>query len=211
MPYDPKSPLDTQIHTSVASSLRNLRPNDPIESEKETYIDCLLLHSPLPTIEQTIEAWHILETYVPHKIRALGISNTSLPILEAVYEAAKVKPSAVQNRFHGQTGWDVDLRKFCRQHEIMYESFWTLTGNRRMLEVARPIKELSQLAGVSKEVALYCLVIELGGTAPLNGTTNTAHMKQDLRDVARVSDWTNGAADKWKEIVASFKSLIKEG
>lgn len=209
MPYDPTAPLETQIRTSVASSLKNLRPREEADSEKEAYIDCLLLHSPLPTTQQTIQAWKILESYVPDKIRSLGISNTNLPILQAVYEAAKVKPRVVQNRFYGATRYDVPLRKFCRDHDIVYESFWTLTGNPKILS-GEPINQLSQLAGVSKEVAMYCLVIELGGTAPLNGTTNAEHMKGDLEDVARVRNWTFVYADKWKSIVDGFKRSIGE-
>lgn len=209
MPYDPTSPLETQIRTSVASSLRNFRPQHSSESEKDSYIDCLLLHSPLPSIQQTIQAWKILESYVPDKIRALGISNTDLPILEAVYEAAKVKPKVVQNRFYRATAYDVALRKFCRDHDIVYESFWTLTGNPKIVS-GESVQQLSQLAGVSKEVAMYSLVIELGGIAPLNGTTNAQRMKQDLEDVTRVRNWTFVYADKWRNIVDGFKRSIEE-
>ena len=28
-----------------------------------------------------------------------------------------------------QSGHDVEIREFCRQHDIEYQSFWTLTGN----------------------------------------------------------------------------------
>ena len=208
MPYDPKAPLETQIRTSVTSSLQNLRPSEPKESERESYIDCLLLHSPLPTVQQTIQAWKILESYVPDQIRALGISNTDLPILKAVYEVAKVKPTVVQNRFYGATKYDVPLRKFCRENDIVYESFWTLTGNPKVLS-SEPVQQLSRLAGVSKEVAMYSLVIELG-IAPLNGTTNLQRMKEDLEDVARLRNWTFVYADKWKGIVDAFKALIGE-
>lgn len=208
IPYDPKASLETQIRTSVASSLQNLRPSEPKESERESYIDCLLLHSPLPTVQQTIEAWKILESYVPDQIRALGISNTDLPVLKAVYETAKVKPSVVQNRFYGATRYDVPLRKFCRENDIVYESFWTLTGNPKILS-SEPVQQLSQLAGVSKEVVMYSLVIELG-IAPLNGTTNAQHMKEDLEHVVRLRNWTFVYADKWKGIVDAFKALIGE-
>ena len=210
MPYDASSPLETQIRTSVSSSLRNLRPAEVPESESESYIDCLLLHSPLPTVQQTLDAWRVLESYVPDRIRALGISNTPLATLQAIYDTARVKPAVVQNRFHAQTGWDVELRRFCRQEGVVYESFWTLTGNKRMLGTAGPVVELSQLAGVSREVAMYCLVIELGGTALLNGTTSEARMKEDLEDVVRVRNWTFVYADRWKEIVDRFRTSIKE-
>ncbi|KAI4656865.1 uncharacterized protein J4E78_006756 [Alternaria triticimaculans] len=138
MPYDPEAPLYTQMHTSVASSLRNLRYN---ESDDESYVDCLLLHSPLPTIDQTLQAWKLLESYVPDKIRSLGISNVSLPILQAIHENATIKPSVVQNRFYPQTRYDVPLRAFCREHDIMYQSFWTLTGNPSLIR-SEPVTAL---------------------------------------------------------------------
>ncbi|KAF1972621.1 Aldo/keto reductase [Bimuria novae-zelandiae CBS 107.79] len=182
MLYDPSAPLATQIHTSVASSLRNLRPNDT--SEKDAYIDCLLLHSPLPTIDQTLEAWKTLESYVPHKIRTLGISNTTLQILQAIHDASNIKPAVVQNRFYPQTNYDVPLRSFCDQHDITYQSFWTLTGNRHLLEseVVKHCAGAVGVAAVSKHVALYALVMDLG-IVMLNGTTSAKHMGEDIRDV----------------------------
>jgi diketogulonate reductase-like aldo/keto reductase len=209
MPYDPQASLEMQIQSSIMSSLQNLRPHESLDSEKEAYIDCFILHSPLPTVEQTIRAWKVMESYVPSKIKSLGISNTDLPVLQAVFEAAKVKPKVVQNRFYGATNYDVLLRRFCRDNNIVYESFWTLTGSPKILS-SELVRQLSQLAGVSREVAMYCLVIELGGTAPLNGTTNIEHMKQDLQDVARVKDWSSTYGDKWNNIVSGFRSLIGE-
>ena len=85
MPYDPNAPLDDQLRTSVASSLKNLRPTQ--DTQEGSYLDCLLLHSPLPTIDQTLQAWQLLETYVPHQIKALGISNVTLPVLREIYNA----------------------------------------------------------------------------------------------------------------------------
>ena len=114
MPYDPTADLRTQITTSLASSFRHLRPSPDFESESDTYIDCLLLHSPLRTVEETIQGWRILEEFVPSRIRSLGISNVSLPVLQAIVAAVKVKPTMVQNRFYPDTRYDVPLRKFCQ-------------------------------------------------------------------------------------------------
>ena len=203
MPYDPKAPLDTQIHTSVASSLKNLRYN---ESDEASYVDCLLLHSPLPTIDQTLQAWKLLESYVPEKIRSLGISNVTLPILQAIHENATIKPTVVQNRFYPQTRYDVPLRAFCREHNIMYQSFWTLTGNPSLIR-SEPVAALAQAVGVGLPVALYALVMDQG-VVVLNGTTSSDHMWADLEGVEKVCDWALSQPDKFKAISEAFKSLL---
>ena len=206
MPYDPHAPLESQIHTSIASSLENLRPLSDLSSVTSSTIDCLVLHSPLVTLQDTLAAWKLFESYVPGKIKRLGISNTDFGTLKAIWDAAKVKPTVVQNRFYPRTRFDVDIRTFCRQHEIVYQSFWTLTGNPDLLNSA-PIALLSKDAGVSPELALYALVMAVGA-APLNGTTSQEHMKKDLEDIARVKNWTLVYGDKWRSILGDFRSLV---
>lgn len=206
MPYDPSATLETQVHTSVASSLKNLRLKN--DSEEGSYIDCLLLHSPLPTIEQTLQAWKILESYVPDKIRSLGISNVTLPILQAIHENSAVKPSVVQNRFYPQTRYDVPLRAFCAQHGIMYESFWTLTGNPRLLK-SEPVAMLAKSAEVSSSVALYALVMDQG-IVVLNGTTSAEHMVADLTGIREVREWAASRGKEWLQITEAFRNSIEE-
>ncbi|OCL05606.1 aldo-keto reductase-like protein [Glonium stellatum] len=207
MPYDPEDGLETQIHTSVSSSLHNLRHSEDQNADNESYIDCLLLHSPYPTSQATLEAWKILESYVPHKILRLGISNVSLGILEELYERSSVKPSVVQNRFYPSTYYDVQLRKFCVERGIMYQSFWTLTGNPRLL-ASEAIEKLANAAKVSSASALYSLVMNLG-IVVLNGTTSTQHMQDDLAEIKEVQKWATSYPDDWKTIAESFASLIE--
>jgi hypothetical protein len=204
MPYDPSAPLATQISTSVTSSLANIRHTDDTSSESTTYVDCLLLHSPLPTIDQTLQAWALLESYVPHQIRTLGISNVTLPILQTIYESSTVKPSVVQNRFYPQTGYDVALRAFCRDKNITYQSFWTLTGNPALLK-SRVVG-----VGVGKEVALYALV---GGLRieVLNGTTDGGHMREDLEGLEMVRMWKGRNGEEWDGFVREFMGIVGEG
>jgi len=207
IPYDPTASLADQISTSIRSSLVNLRPRSDPASAVETYIDCLLLHSPLHTDALTLEAWRILEAFVPKQIRALGISNCPLSTLKFIYEHATVKPSAVQNRFYPKTSFDGPLRSFCDEHGIIYQSFWTLTGNRPLL-ASEPVTNLAKEAGVSPEVALYGLVMDLG-IAPLNGTTNDKRMATDLTDITNLRNWQFVYADKWKRSVDGFKELVQ--
>lgn len=209
MPYDSSAPLEQQVHTSVASSLENFRPISSLASVNDSYIDSLLIHSPYETVQETIAAYKLLEPYVPKRIRFLGISNIySLEHLQAVCDEVEVKPSFVQNRFYPGTNHDVELRRYCKENGIVYQSFWTLTGNPKLL-ASEPVQALSQNAGVSKEVALYSLAIQLG-IAPLNGTTNPGRMKSDLEDLVRVRNWTNVYGDKWRTIVTQFKDEIAQ-
>src|SRR5271156_1487100 len=82
IPYDANLSISEQVRASVESSLMNLRwvESTSIESNQneQSYIDTLVLHSPLPTIDETMEAWTALEGFVPKSIRNLGVSNCNL-------------------------------------------------------------------------------------------------------------------------------------
>lgn len=149
------------------SSLRNLSTTE----DDESYIDCVLLHSPLDTVADTLAAWNKLEKFVPYKIRHLGISNINLNNLEIIYELVRVKPAVVQNRFHSRTNFDRDVRKFCTKHKMIYQAFWILTANPALLQSAPVLKIATKLA-IQKEAALYCLILGLNDVVILNGITN---------------------------------------
>ncbi|KAF1815000.1 aldo-keto reductase-like protein [Eremomyces bilateralis CBS 781.70] len=206
IPYNPDDELQVQIETSVKSSFRNLRPREETESENETYIDCLLLHSPLDTLESTVQAWKVLESYVPKRIRHLGISNVDLQILQGLYDSVEIKPAVVQNRFIPMTGYDVELREFCADKGIMYESFWTLTGNPNLLRL-ESVQDLAAKVRVAPEVGCYALVMALGITT-LNGTTSTEHMKDDLAGVLKVQEWASEHPEEWQKAKDSFRTFI---
>jgi diketogulonate reductase-like aldo/keto reductase len=206
MPYNPNNSLTDQVHSSVRSSFYNLRPSAEPESAEETYIDTLVLHSPLPTMAQTIEAWSALETYVPHRIRHLGISNTTLSVLRELVSLAKVKPAVVQNRFYAGTQFDVPLRAYCREHEILYQSFWTLTANPELVR-SRPVIALARDAGISSVAALYGLVLGLGQTTILNGTTKKEHMEADLNALKSLALFSNENPEEWQNILEDFEQL----
>lgn len=204
--YDPNAPLEEQLHTSVASSLKNLRPEQ--DETAASYLDCLLLHSPLPTIEKTLQAWRVLETYVPHQIKALGISNVTLPVVREIYNTSTIKPSVVQNRFYPQTRYDGPLRTFCKEHGIAYQSFWILTGNPKLLR-SQPVAELAQAARISLPTALYALVLDLG-VEVLNGTTSLGHMQEDLLGIPKAREWATANPHSWVELATGFARLVDD-
>ena len=211
MPYLQSQSLEEKIHTSIASSLINLQTGTP----EDSYIDCLVLHSPLPTYAETVKAWQVFSSYVPHKIRALGISNTPFSILKSLHNDMKIKPSVVQNRFHEAKNWEVQLRKFCRSNEIVFQSFWTYTGNPKLLQT-EPIKVLNAkllLQGIeTDEVQLiYALVLGLEGITVLDGTSKPEKMKADLDVIQKIAIWSeNEGKEEWAALLSEFKAIIGE-
>lgn len=207
MPYDPHLSVSAQLHASIKSSLHNLRTSD--ESDESSYLDSLVLHSPLLTMAETMEVWRAAETYVPHRIRHLGISNVSADTLEHLYGAAKVKPTIVQNRFHNQTQFDVRIRRFCTERSIFYQSFWTLSANPQIVHSAVASAVGNQI-GMSYHQAVYCLVLSLENVMILNGTKSEAHMVGDLESLKKAREWASKHPDSWAQHTEDFRALIGE-
>lgn len=171
IPYDADAPLPEQIRQSFDASLDNLRTN---------VLDCLVLHSPLPTLAQTLQAWIAMESLVDAGgVRQLGISNCYDPaLLETLHDRARIKPAVVQNRFYAQTGYDQAIRAFCRQERIVYQSFWTLTANPEILGHPTMASIASRQSRTPAQI-LFRYLVE-SEVVPLTGTRSVEHMREDL-------------------------------
>ena len=168
----PKAPLTDQVLAqSVAASLGNLQTD---------YLDCVLLHSPMPTMAQTLSVWHALESLVEsRKIRQIGISNCyGLGELEGLYEAARFKPAVVQNRFYADTRYDKAIRSYCNERQIVYQSFWTLSANPHLL-AHEIVTTLSSAYRRTPAQILFRYLTHIG-VVPLTGTKSETHMREDL-------------------------------
>lgn len=171
IPYDPQAPLAVQVAQSIAASLKNLQTD---------YLDCVLLHSPMATMAQTQSVWLTLESCVDNRqVRQLGISNCyELTELETLFRAARIKPAVIQNRFYADTNYDREIRAYCTEHHIIYQSFWTLSANPHLLAH----KSMSALASSHKRTVVQILFRYLTqiGVVPLTGTRSEIHMREDL-------------------------------
>ena len=171
IPYDRQATLPDQVAQSVKASLTNLQTD---------YLDCVLLHSPMPTMAQTQAAWRALEAFVDAgKVRQLGISNCyRQDDIKSLYEGARIKPAVVQNRFYADTNYDRDIRSYCDRHQIIYQSFWTLSANPQLLAH----KTLTAPAAMHLRTPAQILFRYLTqiGVVPLTGTKSGAHMREDL-------------------------------
>jgi len=171
VPYDAKASLSEQVAQSFQTSLKNLQT---------TYLDCLVLHSPLANQQQMGEVWQAMEQiFYNGGARQLGISNCYDPQqFKLLYRNAKVKPAVIQNRFYAETRYDQTIRDFCRQQGIIYQSFWTLTANPKVLAHAT-IQTLAAKYQRSTAQVFFRYLNQID-IIPLSGTTSKDHMKEDL-------------------------------
>lgn len=171
IPYDPKASLSAQVEQSFEASRKNLQTD---------YLDCLVLHSPLTDESQLLEVWQAMEGLVKKDgVKQLGISNCyALSTLKHLHEKAEIKPAVLQNRFYAQTGYDRDIREFCRQQNILYQSFWTLTANAQILLHAT-VESLARKYAKTTEQIFFRYLTQTG-IIPLTGTTSVEHMREDL-------------------------------
>jgi len=171
VPYDARAPLRTQVEQSISKSLENLQTHR---------IDSLLLHSPLPTLEETLEVWEVFERAVDAgTVGQLGIANCyDTNSFMELYSRARVKPRVLQNRFYQQSGYDEELRALCLDLGITYQTFWTLTANPQILRAVAVKRAASRLKATPEQVLFRWLI--QSGYQPLTGTTSSEHMQQDL-------------------------------
>ncbi|MCQ8179722.1 aldo/keto reductase [Methylomonas sp. SURF-1] len=171
IPYDPRAGLAEQVAQSFAVSQRNLQTD---------YLDGLVLHSPLADRGQLLEVWQAMETLAgAGKVKQLGISNCyDFALFEYLYQTAEIKPAVIQNRFYSDTGYDKQIRAFCRQRQIVYQSFWTLTANPRLL--AHPAVTAAANARGRTPAQIFFRYLQQHGVVPLTGTCSAAHMREDL-------------------------------
>jgi hypothetical protein len=126
----------------------------------------------------------------------------------------------VQNKFSPETKWDVPLRKFCKENNIIYQSFWTFTGNPTLMKTTAVITMAKEIAGLGIKkaecgvLALYCLVLGLGDVAILDEATDVEMIRGDVEDVKLVGvklvgKWIEGdGKETWTHHLENFKRVI---
>ncbi|TFY81482.1 hypothetical protein EWM64_g2527 [Hericium alpestre] len=114
LPYNPEDPVYDQTRASVATSLKQLRVS---------YLDGCLLHSVLPTLNQTLDAWTaLIELQDEGKVRKIGMSNVYDPrVLDHLQLESGHAPEVVQNRWYEGNGWDPDVLNWCKKHGAQYQ------------------------------------------------------------------------------------------
>eukprot|EP00591_Stephanopyxis_turris_P010916 CAMPEP_0195510304 /NCGR_PEP_ID=MMETSP0794_2-20130614/2985_1 /TAXON_ID=515487 /ORGANISM="Stephanopyxis turris, Strain CCMP 815" /LENGTH=358 /DNA_ID=CAMNT_0040637693 /DNA_START=292 /DNA_END=1368 /DNA_ORIENTATION=+ len=179
IPYDKDAVLEDQVLQSLKKSLENLRTD---------YLDSYVMHGPENTWEETLRVWSVMESFVERGfVGQIGVSNAwDVDFVKFLFERAQIKPAVVQQRFHADTKFEVEMRKFCEMYGIEFQSFWTLGANRHALH-SQPVVELARKKELTVEELMYAYCLSIGIT-PLDGTTNDAHMALDMALLKRFKD-----------------------
>lgn len=173
LPYDPDAKFSVQVQQSFEKSLQHLQTD---------YLDSFVLHGPYGygIQDEDFEVWTAMEKIQKEgKAKFLGVSNVDSDQLISLYQFAKIKPKFVQNRCYARTGWDKDVRKFCKENQIIYQGFSLLTANMREL-MTSTIHAIAEKFDKTVPQIIFKFAIQTG-MLPLTGTTNPTHMKEDLK------------------------------
>ncbi|KAJ3387315.1 Aldehyde dehydrogenase [Lobulomyces angularis] len=201
IPYHKNFSVPEQVKESFSISLKNLKVN---------YIDSLILHGPLDTVEDTISVWREFESFKTYElVKFIGVSNFyNLEAFKIFFDQCRIKPMFIQNRFYKGTNYDKELRKFCKDSNIIYQSFWSLSANPHILKskvVDDVLQRLAKVKGkaVTREQVFYRYLMKLD-IIPLNGTTNEKHMKEDIE----VLEWNDLNGDLTDEEINNISELL---
>lgn len=173
LPYDPAADLATQVAQSLASSLEHLDTD---------HVDSYVLHGPASGhgwSDYDAEVWAAMgRERDAGRTRLLGVSNVSPRHLQQLEASGGELPAFVQNRCFAVRGWDRDVRSFCAARRIVYQGFSLLTANPDVLRHPL-VAEIAarRTATPSQVVFRFALAV---GMLPLTGTSDPAHMAQDL-------------------------------
>jgi predicted oxidoreductase len=213
----------TRVKQSVESSLENLGT---------TYIDSLVLHSLCSSLEETLETWKAMESYVPTIVTSLGVSNTDEATLQILFKAATVKPVVVQNRFtedvasdppnpkmppnipYPEDAYDQAVRRFCFLNGITYTPWGLLWGNPTLLQDMDVFDTMASEVGVTKEVACFACMRSLAGCkiSILCGTSRVGRMTETIEGLKRMDEYLAKSEDNrqaWKHHVAAVQAVIE--
>ncbi|KAL7537240.1 hypothetical protein ACHAXR_007683 [Thalassiosira sp. AJA248-18] len=177
VPYDKDAPLEDRVRQSLKKSLENLQTD---------YIDSWVMHGPEDSWDNHWKVWKTMESAVDEgKVLQLGMSNVyRFEDVQWAYEHARIKPKVIQNRFYADSGHDVEIRAFCKENDIEYQSFWTLTANPDAYRHQAAL-ELAEKKALTPEGLFYAFCMAIG-ISPMDGTTNEMHMKEDIQLVDRI-------------------------
>lgn len=173
LPYDPASPISTQVEASFASSMHHLSVDR---------VDSYVLHGPSRSdgiCQDDWTAWRTMEQiYESGRTRLLGVSNVSLEQLQLLCRDSKVQPHFVQNRCYAVHGWDREVRDFCKAESVVYQGFSLLTANRAVM-ASNGLAKIAERHRCSTAQVVFSFALSVG-MIPLTGTSDAKHMQSDL-------------------------------
>ncbi|VEU39046.1 unnamed protein product [Pseudo-nitzschia multistriata] len=191
-PLDPEQApesIEEQVRLSVSISLKNLQTD---------YLDALVFHNNKAkrwADDEIRRAWKVFEELVDEgTVKHLGMTSVHDPEwFETFWNQSRIKPEIVQNRFHSNRQYDVNMQEVFRRHNTQVQRFWLLNGSSRG---GRRSKDEAEARGVTPAQLMLGFVMSMGSQTCLVGTKTQQHMRDDV-EVARCYPslfWEAGSA-----------------
>jgi len=181
--YDRSLSIEEQVEASFKQTLKNLGLNKSDAPPLDSY----LLHAPFENVTDSVRAYKAMEQLVHQgKVRQIGISNFyEHDYLKQFLSQCEITPAIIQNNLHSSTQYNIPILPLLKQHDIILQTFWTLSGNREAIDNPQFVS-LAKQHKVSPEQLFYAFVMQQGLSnnvriSILDGTTNDEHMRQGLQ------------------------------
>jgi hypothetical protein len=201
--------FDKQIRATVDFALYDLRHSDRLD---DRYLDSLLLDYKSiddATLARVLRMWEILSSYVPNKIRALGVSNSKFqtPFYPWMYQMPNPSPAKFV-RFQ----FDSEMVSLRERHDFerdacVFQMEGVLTENRALAN-GDMVADLAKAVHVGREVALYLYFMGLEGVCVVIRTQNPMRLKESVDGYAKWRKWVHDVANKggnWDWYMARFR------
>jgi pyridoxine 4-dehydrogenase len=157
------------LRAAVQGSLRRLR----LER-----IDLLQLHRPDPKVPFEDQIGTLVALQREGKIRHIGLSNVSVPEIEAARRMATIV--SVQNLYNLADRDSEDVVEYCTREKLGFIPWFPLaTGD--LAEHGGPLAQIAQrLGALPAQVALAWLLAKSPVMLPIPGTSKVAHLKENV-------------------------------
>eukprot|EP00747_Dinoflagellata_sp_TGD_P084432 gnl/TRDRNA2_/TRDRNA2_162513_c1_seq1.p1 gnl/TRDRNA2_/TRDRNA2_162513_c1~~gnl/TRDRNA2_/TRDRNA2_162513_c1_seq1.p1 ORF type:complete len:400 (-),score=58.20 gnl/TRDRNA2_/TRDRNA2_162513_c1_seq1:58-1104(-) len=166
---NPRFTIAEQVELSIEKSLAYLRLE---------FLDSWLLQSPYPEHEQTMEAWHAMESVAcAGMVRQLGLLNVqSVEQLSRIYKDATLKPAVVQQSNTPER----EIREWCTENGIVLQTgeFRNISGSPSYGRCAR-MQRLAKEYSVTPSMLFLRFVMSLG-VVPVTSACSENLMKEEL-------------------------------
>jgi diketogulonate reductase-like aldo/keto reductase len=171
--------LRGQDHTRALSSFEESRRRLGLE-----YVDCYLIHWPLPSLGAYVEAWKaLLQLRDDGLVRSIGVSNFLPEHIARLYQETAVVPALNQVELHPGFPQD-ELRAFHAKHGIQTVAYSPLgrgpAGLGADLLGSESIAAVAAAHGVTPAQVVLRWHIQLG-SVPLVRTSNPQRRRQNLK------------------------------
>ncbi|PCH03341.1 Aldo/keto reductase [Penicillium occitanis (nom. inval.)] len=157
-----------------------------------------------------VDTWKAMEKLpASGKVKAIGVSNYSVPFLEALLAEATIVPATNQIENHPQLAQQ-EIVDFCKSKGILIEAYSPLGSTGSPLFTAEPVVEIAKKRGVSPAAVLLSWHLARGSVVlaksinPDRITANRELVELDTDDVALLQKYADDlkASGQQKRYVA---------